>query len=59
MRRKLHGRTFISAFLYLLKDVSITLIDKTDASDSKKGENYWMRTLTTLKTDVLNVEGSV
>ena len=29
------------------RDVSITLIDKTDASD-KKRENYWMRTMRTL-----------
>ena len=43
-----------------LKDVSITLIDKIDdASDYKKRENYWMRTLRTLVPDGLNVEDTV
>ena len=42
-----------------LKDVSVTLIDKTDASDRKKRKNYWMRTRRTLAPDGLNVEDSV
>ena len=28
-----------------LNDVSVTLINKTDASDPKKQEDYWMKTL--------------
>ena len=39
-----------------LKDLSITLIDKTDASDAKQRENYSMRTLA---PDGLNVEVNV
>ena len=42
-----------------LKDVPITLIDHTDASDPKKTENYWMRNLETLELDGLNIEDSV
>ena len=42
-----------------LKDVSITLIDKTDASDCKNRKNYCMRTLRTLAPDAFNVEDSV
>ena len=42
-----------------LQDLSITLIDKTDACYPKKRENYWMRTLKTLAPDGLNVEDSV
>ena len=42
-----------------LEDVSITLIDKTDASDPKKRENCCMRTLRNLAPDGLNVEVSV
>ena len=36
-----------------------TLIDTTGSSDSKKGENYWVRTWGTLAPDGFNVEGSV
>ena len=42
-----------------LKDVLITLTDKTDASDPKRRENYWMRTLKTLAPVGFNVEDSV
>ena len=31
-----------------LTDVSVTLIDKTDGSDPKKQEDYWMKTLKTM-----------
>ena len=41
------------------KDVSITLIDKTDASDPKKRENYWVRVLRTLTPDGINGEDSI
>ena len=30
-----------------LGNVSITLLDKTDDKDSKRRENYWLRTLKT------------
>ena len=42
-----------------LKDVSVTLIDNTDASDPKKRENYWMRTLRILEPYWINIEDSV
>ena len=42
-----------------LKDVSFTLIDKTDAFDPKKRENYWMKTLRNLAPDGVHVEDSV
>ena len=42
-----------------LGNVSITLIDKTDGKDSKRRENYWMRTLKTYAPFGLNIEGSV
>ena len=41
-----------------LRDASITLVGKTDPSDPKKRENYWMRTLRNLAPDGLNVEDS-
>ena len=31
-----------------LNDVLVTLIDKTDGSDPKKREDYWMNTLKTM-----------
>ena len=42
-----------------LGNLSITLIDKTDGKDLKRGENYWMRTLKTYPPFGLNVEDSV
>ena len=42
-----------------LKDISVTLIDKTDASDPKERENHRMKTSRTLTSDGLNVEDSV
>ena len=39
-----------------LKDAKVTLIDKTQASDSNKREYYWMRTLKTLYPDGLNLK---
>ena len=38
------------------EDVSICLIDKTDPSDTHKGEYYWMRTLKTTALFGLNTE---
>ena len=42
-----------------LNDVSVTLIDKTDGSDPKKREDYWMKTLKTITPYGLNIEDSV
>ena len=42
-----------------LNDVSVTLIDKTDGSDPKKPEDYWMKTLKTMVPYGLNIEDSV
>ena len=42
-----------------LNDVSVTLIDKTDGSDSKKQEDYCMKTLKTMAPYGLNIEDSV
>ena len=39
-----------------LKDVEVTLIDKTQGTDPTKREFYWMRTLKTLNPDGLNTE---
>ena len=41
-----------------LDDVSITLIDKKDGSDSKKREDCWMKTLKTMASYGLNIEDS-
>ena len=50
---------FNKGYECFLKDMSVTLIDKTDASDPKKRENHRMKTLRTLTSDGLNVEDSV
>ena len=42
-----------------LNDVSVTLIEKTDRSNPKKREDYWMKTLKTIAPYGLNVEDSV
>ena len=42
-----------------LEDVPITLIDKTDGSDPKKRETFWMHTLKTLPPYGLNVENGI
>ena len=42
-----------------LKDVSITLIDKTDVSDPTKRETFWMHTLKTLAPYGVNVEDGI
>ena len=42
-----------------LKDVSITLIDKTDGSDPIKRETFWIHTLKTLAPFGLNVENGI
>ena len=40
-------------------NVSMTLIDKTDGKNSKKGEDYWRRTLKSFSPFGLIVEYSV
>ena len=42
-----------------LRNVSITLIDKTDGKDPKRRENYWMRALKTYAPFGLNIEDYV
>ena len=42
-----------------LKNVSITLIVKTDGKDPKRRENYWMRALKAYAPFGLNIEDSV
>ena len=42
-----------------LEDVSITLIDKTDPSNSLQKENYWRSTLKAMMPWGLNVEECV
>ena len=42
-----------------LNDVSVNLIDKTDGSDTKKREDYWIKTLKTMAPYGLNIEDSV
>ena len=42
-----------------LQDISITLIDKTDGSNPRKRENFWIDTLNTLHPNGLNFEDSV
>ena len=39
--------------------VIVTLIGKTDGSDSKKREDYWIKTLKTMAPYGLNIEDSV
>ena len=39
--------------------VSVTLIDKTDGSDPKKQEDYWVKTLKTMGPYGWNIEDSV
>ena len=40
-------------------DVSVILIDKTDGSDPKKREDYWMKTLKTKLPYRLNIEDNI
>ena len=42
-----------------LQDISITLIDKTDGSNPRKRENFWIDTLNTLHPNGINFEDSV
>ena len=43
----------------LLHDVSVTLINKTDAKNPHKQEHYWQHTLKTLAPHGLNVEDNL
>ena len=42
-----------------IDSVSVTLIEKTDRSDPKKGEDYWMKTLKIMVPFALKFEDSV
>ena len=44
---------------WLLKDISIILIDKTYPSDSLRRDDYWRKTLKTMVPFGLNIEGNV
>ena len=48
-----------SGHMGFLNDVSVNLIDKTDGSDTKKREDYWIKTLKTMAPYGLNIEDSV
>ena len=59
MQQHLYEHFYSESHNGFLGNVSISLIDKTDSFQSKKRENYWMRTLKTLVPLGLNVEGAV
>ena len=59
MQQHLHEHFYSEGHNGLLRNVSISLIDKTDGFQPKTRENYWMRTLKTLAPLGLNVEGAV
>ena len=56
MQEHLYAHFQSSGHTGFLNDVSITLIDKTDGSNPKARENYWIRTLKTLAPSGLNIE---
>ena len=59
MQEHLHRHFSSPCHRGFLNDVSGTLIDKTDGSDPKKHEDYWMKTLKTMTPYGLNIEDSV
>ena len=59
MQEHLYRHFSSSGHRVFLNDVSVTLIDKTDGSDPKKREDYWMKTLKTMAPYGLNIEDSV
>ena len=58
MQQHLYEHFYSESHNRFLENVSISLIDKTDSFQSKKRENYWMRTLKTLVPLGLNVESA-
>ena len=59
MQEHLHRHFSSRGHKGFLYDVSVTLFDKTDGSDPKKWEYYWMKTLKTMGPYGLNIEDSV
>ena len=47
MQQHLYEHLYSEGYNRFLENVSISLINKTDGSQPKKRENYWMRTLKT------------
>ena len=48
MQEHLYRHFSSPSHMGFLNDVAVTLIDKTDGSDLKKREDYWMKTLKTM-----------
>ena len=44
---------------WFLNDVSVTLIDKTDGSDPRKWEDYWIKDVKATAPYGINIEDSV
>ena len=59
MQQHLFEHFYSEGYNGFLGNVSISLIDKTDAFQPKKRENYWMRTLKTLAPLEPKVESAV
>ena len=59
MQQHLYERSFTAKVNGFLRNVSISLIDKTDGFQPKKRENYWMKTLKTPALLGLNIESAV
>ena len=59
MQERLYKHFEIERHTEFLDDVSITLVDKTDGSNSANRENYWMQTLKTFASYGLNVADSI
>ena len=55
-QKSLHEHFLSDSHQSFEEDVSISLIDKTDPSESHKREYYWMRTLKTIAPFGLNTE---
>ena len=59
MQQHLYEHFYREGHNGFLRNVSISLIDKTDGFQPKKRENYWMRTLKILASLGLNVKRAV
>ena len=59
MQEHLYRHFSSSGHMGFLDDVLVNLIDKTDGSDPKKREDYWIKTLKTMAPYGLNIEDSV
>ena len=55
-QKSLHEHLLEDTHQSFQEDVSICLIDKTDPSDPRKREYYWMKTLKTIAPFGLNTE---